>query len=278
MTALWCNGRWLDPIDFPASPLDRGITLGLGLFETVLALHGRPVFLARHLGRLRLGCARFGWTHPFHDLPEAARELLVRNRLATGRARIRLAITAGAGPFDHLAAGGDSLLWMIAMPAAESPRDIAIDIAPWPRNERSPLAGLKCASYAENLVALDHARRAGFQETLFLNTAGHLCEAATANLFLVRNQILFTPPLESGCLPGIAREVMLEVARRDGMETRTQSLLPGDLDAADEVFLTSSIRGLVRVSQVGGKTYPPGPVTPRLRGMWEAEIARIDAD
>lgn len=258
--------------------MDRGITLGLGLFETVLALDNRPVFLDRHLGRLRHGCSRFGWTSSFQELPEAARELLVRNQLTTGRARIRLAITAGTGPFDNLAAGNDALFWMIALPAGESQRDIAVNIATWPRNERSPLAGLKCASYAENLVALDHARRSGFQETLFLSTAGHLCEAATANLFLVKNQILRTPPLESGCLPGIAREVVIELAQRDGMETRTETLVPADLDAADEIFLTSSIKGLVRVSQVGEKTYPPGTITPRLREMWAAEIARIAAD
>jgi branched-chain amino acid aminotransferase len=274
MTALWCNGQWLDPIDFPASPMDRGITLGLGLFETILALDGRPVFLDQHLERLRLGCARLGWADSFQDLPETAHELLVRNQLTTGRARIRIAVTAGTGPIDHLAAGSDSLLWMIALPVRETPHAIAVNLAPWPRNERSPLAGLKCASYAENLVALDHARRAGFQETLFLNTAGHLCEAATANLFLVKNNVLLTPPLESGCLPGIAREVVLALARRCGMESWTETLFPIELDTADEVFLTSSINGLVRVSQVGDKIYPAGPVTPRLREMWDAEIAR----
>jgi len=167
---------------------------------------------------------------------------------------------------------------MIALPVRETRHAIAVNLAPWPRNERSPLAGLKCASYAENLVALDHARRAGFQETLFLNTAGHLCEAATANLFLVKNNVLLTPPLESGCLPGIAREVVLALARRCGMETSTATLFPIELHTADEVFLTSSINGLVRVSQVGDKIYPAGPVTPRLRGMWDAEIARIAAD
>jgi branched-chain amino acid aminotransferase len=278
MTALWCNGQWLDPLDFPASPMDRGITLGLGLFETILALDGRPVFLDRHLARLRLGCERLGWTSSFEEVPEIASELLVRNQLTTGRARIRLAITAGAGPLDHLASGSHSLLWMIALPVGETPQNIAVTIAPWPRNEHSPLVGLKCASYAENLVALDHARRAGFQETLFLNTAGHLCEAATANLFLVKSNILLTPPLESGCLPGIAREVMLDLARCCGIETRTETLLPADLHAADEVFLTSSINGPVSVSQVGEKPYPTPAITPRLREMWHAEIGRITPD
>jgi branched-chain amino acid aminotransferase len=277
MTALWCNGRWLDPLDFPASPMDRGITLGLGLFETMLALDGTPVFLDRHLARLRDGCTRLGWSTSFQELPEIANELLVRNQLTTGRARIRLAITAGAGPLDQLASGSDFLLWMIALPVGETPQDIAVNIAPWPRNERSPLVGLKCASYAENLLALDHARRAGFQETLFLNIAGHLCEAATANLFLVKNHALLTPPLESGCLPGIARDVVLDLARRCGIETRTETLLPDDLDAADEVFLTSSINGLVSVLQVGRNAHPAGPITPRLREMWDAEIAGIAA-
>ncbi len=278
MKALWCNGQWLSPVDFPGSPLDRGITLGLGLFETILALDGRPVFLNPHLERMRHGCTRLGWCVEFPELQHAAHELLVRNDLAAGRARLRLAITAGAGTLNTLTQGNDSLLWMIALPVTESPPEISATIAPWPRNEHSPLAGLKCSSYAENLIALDHARRAGFQESIFLNTAGHLCEAATANLFLVKQQILLTPPLTAGCLAGIAREVVLKLAHNCGIETRTVPLTLQDLGNADEVFLTSSINGLVSVSRIDAKSHSLGPITPRLRQLWNTAITRATAD
>jgi len=278
MKTLWCNGQWLPPADFPSSPLDRGMTLGLGLFETILALDGRPVFFDQHLERMHRGCTRLGWMLEFTELEHAARELLVRNDLTAGRARIRLAITAGAGTLNTLTQGSDSLLWMIALPVTESPPEIRATIAPWPRNEHSALAGLKCNSYAENLVALAHARRAGFQESIFLNTAGHLCEAATANLFLVKKQVLLTPPLTAGCLAGIARDMVLKLAHNSEIESRTTPLTLQDLHTADEVFLTSSINGLASVSQIDATSYPLGPLTRRLRESWNTEITRAAAE
>ncbi|MEO8616889.1 MAG: aminotransferase class IV [Luteolibacter sp.] len=274
MTQIWCNGEWLDPLDFSASLMDRGSILGLGLFETMLAVDGVPVFVERHLARLRSGCERLGWHVMLPDLQEIINELLVKNGLCVGRARVRLAMTAGSGPIDDLSLGTSPLLWMVALAINEPPKEIQVNLAPWRRNEHSPIAGLKCASYAENLVALDHARRLGFEETLFLNTAGHLCEAATANLFIVKNGVLLTPSLESGCLPGITRAVVLELANRCRIDSQECMLTPDDLHSAGEIFLTSSIRGLESVSRVGDQVYYDYSVANRLRQYWKVEIER----
>lgn len=277
MTQLWCNGQWLAPQDFPASPTDRGSILGLGLFETVLAIDGRPVFADGHLARLRKSCERLGWSPVLPDLWETAKEMLVRNDLATGRARIRLAVTAGSGPIDELAQGGDSLIWMTAAwLSQETPASVTANLAPWRRNEHSPLVGLKCASYAENLIALDHARQLGFRQTLFLNTAGHLCEAATANLFLVKDGILLTPPLTSGCLPGITREVVIELAGSLGIPCEERDLTMEALQTADEAFLTSSIQGVAEISRFEEREMGTGAVTERLSRVLNEAIARGD--
>lgn len=270
MSQLWSNGEWFDSEGFPGSPLDRGAILGLGLFETLLALDGVPVFAGRHLARLLAGCERLRWNVSLPDFHDTAKELLVRNHLTSGRARIRLGVSAGSGSIDDLALGDDRVVTMIALPVAAAPASLAVNLCPWPRNENSPLVGLKCASYAENLVALDHARRLGFDETLFLNTAGNLCEAATANLFLVKDGALLTPPLASGCLPGITRGVVIELAGRHGIPCEESNLTVVDLHAADEVFVTSSIRGLTRISRFETKDLPPGPVTGILRAAWDA--------
>ena len=164
-----------------------------------------------------------------------------------------------------LTPGDDRLVWMTAFPALVPPESLTACFSPWPRNEFSPLAGLKCASYSENLIALDQARRKGFDETIFLNTAGHLCEAATANLFLVKDGVLFTPSLASGCLPGITREVVIELAGEEGIPCEVGALTLADLQAADEVFLTSSTIGAVPLSRLGDRVLDPGPVTRRLR-------------
>jgi branched-subunit amino acid aminotransferase/4-amino-4-deoxychorismate lyase len=134
--------------------------------------------------------------------------------------------------------------------------------ADFPRNERSPLSGIKCASYAENLIALDQARRAGADEALFFNTRGELCEAATANVFLVRDGNVLTPPLSSGCLPGTMRaRVMARIAVKE------QPLTAADLAAAEEVFVTSATRGVVPVVKWDGRVLQAGPVA--------AEVAQL---
>jgi branched-subunit amino acid aminotransferase/4-amino-4-deoxychorismate lyase len=274
MNPLWCNGQWLAFNDFPSPVVDRGLLHGLGLFETLLALDGRPVFAERHLARLRASCSRLGWAFEFSDFQETLSELLVRNRLTHQRARIRLAMTAGSGNLTDLGLGGDRLIWMTAQAAEEPPDAVAVGVSPWRRNEHSPLAGLKCASYAENLIALDHARRQGFSETLFFNTSDHLCEAATANVFLVKNGRVLTPPLDSGCLPGITRAVVIDLATSHGLVCSETDVTARELAVADECFLTSSTRGLVAVTRIDQYSLPVGTVTQTLAQSWH-ELARI---
>ncbi len=277
MSMLWCNGQWLEPRDFPAAPLDRGSILGLALFETLLGLDGEVVFCQRHLARLAVACARFGWVAPQHQyaqLPEAMARLLQLAGHAVGRARIRLTVTAGSGPLADVASGADRLVWMAAGPLAAVPATLALAVAPWPRNEHSAVAGLKCAAYAENLIALDQARRAGFDDTLFLNTCGDLCETATANVFLVSDGVVRTPPLASGCLAGITRGLLLELAARDGIACEEVALRPADLASADEVLVTSATRGPVVVARVGSRLLAQPQMGLLLRGLWEAEVRR----
>jgi branched-subunit amino acid aminotransferase/4-amino-4-deoxychorismate lyase len=268
MTTLWCNGQWLDSLDFPASPTDRGLMHGLGLFETILAVDGAPVFAERHHGRLTEGCRRLGWDPGLPDLRETIVELIRANELGNGRARIRLAVTAGSGRVQDLSLGLDHVVWMTAAAVVDPPRTTTANLAPWTRNERSALAGLKAASYAENLIALEHADRLGFEETIFLNTSGHVCEAATANVFVVRDGCVRTPPLDSGCLPGITRSVVIELAAHHGIPCEEAALTSADLELADEIFLTSSIRGVMGLTRFEARILQPGPVTDTLRRAW----------
>ncbi|MEO5915701.1 MAG: aminotransferase class IV [Luteolibacter sp.] len=274
MNQIWCNGQWLPADNYPGAAQDRGAFLGLGLFETMLAVDGAVVFADRHLARLHKSCERLGWSVDLEDLKEIAAELLARNSLATGRARLRLIVTAGSGSHNDLTPGADRLVWLASFPAVDSSESLAVCLSRWPRNEHSPLAGLKTACYAENLIALDRARRLGFQETIFLNTAGQLCESATANLFLVKNGVLLTPSLDSGCLPGIGREILCELAAAHGIQVEDRLLLPADLHAADEIFLSSSTRGPMAVSRFEDKHLPAGTLTATLCDLWHAAISR----
>ena len=274
MTLIWCNGEWLEPSDFRISPTDRGLMHGLGLFETILAIDGKPVFAERHLARLASGCERLGWSLEIQGLREIMSELLVQSGFTFGRSRVRLSVTGGSGTVGDLTAGDDRLILMTASRAAEPPATTTANLSPFVRNERAALAGLKCSAYAENLVALDHARRLGFEETVFINTAGNLCEAATSNLFLVKGGRLLTPSLASGCLPGVIRELIIGLAGRLGVSCEEADLPAALIHEAEEIFLTSSIRGVMGISRFGDRELPAGVLTGELRLAWNEEVGR----
>jgi branched-chain amino acid aminotransferase len=121
---------------------------------------------------------------------------------------------------------------------------------------------------------MDHARRLGFEETVFSNIAGNLCEAATSNLFLVQGGRLSTPSLASGCLPGIAREVVMQLAESLDIPCDETDLPSALIHEADEIFLTSSIRGVMSVSRFEQRFLPASPLTDLLRQAWNREVHR----
>ncbi|WP_181798140.1 aminotransferase class IV, partial [Streptomyces sp. WELS2] len=151
------------------------------------------------------------------------------------------------------------------------PDSTAAVTVPWTRNERGALAGVKSTSYAENLVALDRARRLGASEALFGNTAGLLCEGAATNVFVVLDGEIHTPPVASGCLPGITRALVVE------WTGARETDLPLDvLQRADEVFLTSSLRDVQALHRVDGRQLPgaDGPVTAEVMRVFDERSGR----
>ena len=275
MEQVWCNGEWLAADGIRVSATDRGLFHGLGLFETLLAVDGQPVFADRHLARLEASCVRFGWNLPRDELETAMDEILRRNSLGLGRARLRITITAGSGALDDPRAGSDRLAIVSAMRAAEVPESIAATVSPWKPDEHSPLAGLKSTAYAAHLLALADARAAGFDEALLYNSAGHLCEAATANVFLVTGGILFTPGLETGCLPGVTRSLMLEIAAALRLPVRECLLIPRDLHSAHEVFVTSPVRGPVPLHRLDDRPLPVSETAAVLRDAWRGRVGLV---
>jgi branched-chain amino acid aminotransferase len=146
---------------------------------------------------------------------------------------------------------------------------------PWPRNERGATAGLKTISYAENVRALAYAHEQGANEAVFCNTRGELCEATGSNLFAVLGGVVCTPPPDSGCLLGVTRALVLEIARAHGISTEERVLTPGDLRGADEAFLTSTTREVQAIARVDDLALPdaPGPVTKQLAALFADLVA-----
>ncbi len=143
-----------------------------------------------------------------------------------------------------------------------------VTLAPWRIDTESMLRGIKVGNYAEHLVALDLARCEGFDEMLFFNTSDELCEAAMANVFLIKDNELFTPGLDSGCLAGVTREHVLQLATAQKIPCHVRVLTKKDLGKADGIFLTSCIKGPVWVSAIQSRAYPAHTLFNAIRSLW----------
>jgi branched-chain amino acid aminotransferase len=175
--------------------------------------------------------------------------------------RLRLTVTGGvAPPGSGRGTSGPTLIMAVAPLEPWEPDTVAITV-PWPRNERSAVAGLKTTSYAENVVALAEARRVGATEAIMANLAGNLCEGTGTNVFVVRGGVLSTPPLLAGCLAGVTRALLLEELPDADEDNLPVAALP----EADEVLLTSSTRDVQPLRVLDGRELPgaDGPVAKR---------------
>jgi branched-chain amino acid aminotransferase len=257
-TALWVNGRLVDPAEPAVSAFDHGLLVGDGVFETAKIVDGTPFALRRHLVRLRRSASGLGIEVPYSDdeLRTAIKECIEACGPAAGR--LRTTVTGGPGPLGSTRGSVLPTVLIAVTEATPWEPSTAVITVPWPRNERSAVAGLKTVSYAENVVAVAAAHERGATEAIFANLAGDLCEGTGSNIFVGVGGRLVTPPLSSGCLAGITRELLLEVT--DAVE---EDLPATALAEADEALLTSSTRDVHPISHVDGAALPvcPGPLT-----------------
>ena len=274
---VWVNGRVVDADEATVSVFDHGLTVGDGVFETAKVVGGVPFALTRHLDRLAVSAAGMALPAPDEALVRSAvAETLAANAEHLGETlRLRITMTGGTSPLGS--ERGDAGITMVVAlaPATRWARSAKVVVVPWVRNERAASTGVKTTSYADNVVALAHAKAAGGTEAVFANTVGNLCEGTGTNVFVVRRGVVSTPPLSSGCLPGVTRALLIEWA-----EVVEEDLSIGVLTEADEVFVTSSTRDVQAVHAVGEHTVPgggPGPVTEQLAAVF-AERSAADVD
>ncbi|MFF0790125.1 aminotransferase class IV [Streptomyces spiralis] len=262
---IWLDGGLWDIESARVSVLDHGLTVGDGIFETVKAVDGEPFALTRHLNRLSRSARGLGLPDPDHDeVRRACAAVLEANPMPLGR--LRITYTGGHGPLGSDRGDHGPTLVVALGETTRRPDSTAVVTVPWTRNERGALTGLKTTSYAENVVALARAHQDGASEALFGNTVGQLCEGTGSNVFVVLDGEIHTPPLASGCLAGITRELAIQWTGANETE------LPLDvLQRADEVFLTSTLRDVQAVHRVDDRELPgtAGPVTAKAMRVFD---------
>jgi branched-chain amino acid aminotransferase len=246
---VWLNGALIDADAARLDPTDRGFTLGDGLFETIRIATGRPAHLDRHLARLRGGAEFLGIPVPSadDDIAAAISSLLAAEGLSEAAVRITLSRGPAARGVLPPARPVPTLLITVGpLPPAAAPAHVIIATVTR-RNEASPLSRFKSLNYLDNILARQEAVRHGADDAVLLNVAGRIAEATAANLFVLAKDVLRTPPIADGALPGIMRSLLIE--RRGAVEA---SLTPADLMAAETAFLSNSL-GLRRIAAVDGQ-------------------------
>lgn len=259
---IYLNQEWVKDDQATVSVFDRGFLFGDGIFETLQVRNFRPLFFDRHLARLHHSCAALSLTLPEPEPPweKLVQELIDRNQLEQTMVRITISRgVGGLGPDPSGCSHPTILIFPRPMPQlTQDQLDHGVDLAIL-TTRRQPSSALpshvKSLNYLNNVLAKQEATDAHMFDGLLLNTDGHLAECTTSNIFFVKDQQLHTPSLQCGILPGITREVVLELAQAEGMGIEEGNYLPKDLLDADECFLTNSGFGVLPVGTVENKQF-----------------------
>jgi branched-chain amino acid aminotransferase len=261
------NYRLLPIEEARLSPGQGGLLSGWGLFTTLRVSEGIPFAFERHWERLKRDAERTHCPFPFEEETVRAQlgEVLRANNVREGCARIYAIYNqVGFWRSDENFPRVDLLLYSSDLPAYREP--VRLGLREQGRHAASPLAGVKVTSWLNNVWSLYEAQQSGFDEVVMLNERGEVSECTAANIFCVRDGRVSTPPLSAGCLEGVTRSVLLEMGGGAGAVVEERTLRPEDLYNADEVFISSTNRSMLGVSEVNGHKIAsaPGPVTQKL--------------
>jgi branched-chain amino acid aminotransferase len=270
---VYHNGRLLPIEQSRLSPGQGGLLSGWGLFSTLRVYHGVPFAFERHWRRLAKDAGRTRVPFPFEAGAVRAQmmELVRANNVVEGTARIYAIYNqVGFWRSDEPAPEVDLLLYTAGLPPHHEPS--RLDLREHGRHAASPLAGVKVTSWLNNVWNLAEAQERGFNEVVLLNERGEVAECTAANLFCVRRGTVETPPLASGCLEGVTRGLLLELAPPAGVPIVERTLRPEDLFSADEIFISSTNRNLLGIAEIAGHKYAaaPGPITQKLEKVFAA--------
>src|SRR5580658_7086709 len=264
---IFHNGRLLPVENVRLSPGQSGLMSGWGLFTTMRVAEGIPFAYERHWKRRTRDAEKTHCPFPWSEETVLAQlhGVLRANNVREGCARIyAMANQIGYWRSDEKMPASDLLICSADLPAHHEP--VRLALREHGRHAASPLAGVKVTSWLNNVWNLYEAQQGGYDEVVLLNERGEVAECTAANIFCVREGRVSTPPLDSGCLEGITRGVLLEIGAASGVPVEERVLRPDDLYAADEVFISSTNRSMIAVGEINGRKIAsaPGPIVAHL--------------
>lgn len=240
----------------------RGLRFGDGLFETIKTINGQPEFLDEHLARLWKGMQVLQFNIPKHFTPDRLQEEiegLLKKNGHDKKTRIRLTVFRGdGGLYDEIDHRPNYLIqsWELAAETGSwNSNGLVLGIYTEVKKPYDILSNLKHNNFLPYVMAALCAKKEKWNDAIVLNTAGRLCDTTIANIFLIKNEVVYTPGLQEACVDGIMRRHIMNRLITAGFKVLESELGITDLEAADEVFLTNSIYNLRWVGSIGDKEY-----------------------
>jgi branched-chain amino acid aminotransferase len=255
------------------SPGQAGLVCGWGIFTTLRISRGEAFAYERHWRRLEKDAAitRIPLPCTAAKVRVHLHEVIRANKVAEGCARVYLIYnTVGYWQSDEKQPQVDLIIYTAALP--EHRDSVRLGVREHGRHAASPLSGVKSISWLNNVWAVAEATKEGFDEVVMLNERGEVAECTSANIFAVKDGKILTPPLNSGCLEGVTRGILMEIAPETGISVVEQALRPEDLFSADEIFISSTNRNLISVSEIAGQKIATGPVCDRMNDLFESYV------
>jgi branched-chain amino acid aminotransferase len=258
------------------SPGQAGLICGWGLFTTVRIVRGEAFAYERHWRRLEKDATLTRLPMPYSGarVRVMLQEVIRANEVKEGCARIYLVWnTVGGWRSDEKMPEVDLVITSADLP--HYPEITRLTVREHGRHAAAPLAGVKTISWLNSVWAVAEAHREGFDEVVLLNERGEVSECTAANIFAVKGGKVITPPLSSGCLEGVTRGVLMEVAGEANTTIVEQTMRVEDLYSADEVFVTSTNRNVIGAKEIAGHSIgdgTTGPITKKLDEAFEAYI------
>ncbi len=276
---VFLNDNLIDMGETRVSATDSGFLYGAGLFETMRSRNGMVFRLEDHLDRLSASARALSISYPYEKayIRGAIDRLLQANQLA--EARLRLTLTNG--PLAQPEERRKPTLLITATAFRPYPPEyyetgVLVILCPFRQNATDPTCGHKTTCYYPRLLALNLAHQKRAAEALWFTTDNRLAEGCVSNIFLVKNSILYTPPLETPVLPGIARKTVRELAQQQSLDLVEKDLFIADVLEADEIFLTNVIMEVLPVVGVEQHTVGNGRVGPITRKLREGFLQAIE--
>jgi branched-chain amino acid aminotransferase len=257
------------------SPGQAGLICGWGLFTTIRISRGEAFAYERHWRRLEKDAAliRLPMPHTAAKVRVHLHEVIRANNVTEGCARIYLVYNqVGFWQSEEAQPQVDLIIYSAPLPEYRQP--VRLAVRAHGRHAAAPLAGVKSISWLANVWAVGEAQKEGFDEVVLLNERGEVAECTAANIFVVKNKKIYTPPLNSGCLEGVTRGILFEIAPEAGIPVVEQAMRPEDLYSADEIFISSTNRNIIGVGEIAGNVIAsaPGPITRQLDELFESHL------